>query len=347
MRYQILLVGFCLLFNSLVTAEEEASCPCGCVCSDECDCGSAEGEENCSCALNGNNVKPEPIYQNGMHVQYENDTEHAYLCGCCGTWFPEEPTLFRPFIADPRQVTYSVGWRFFDQALAHRVVDVSFGDIFPIYRWANVWPFGGELSIELEGCVWAVFAPLEESAPLIDADYYCSINTDYAFDNWAFRLRFFHISTHIGDEFLINHLPKGFRRKNPSYEFLDFFASWDFTDDLRFYGGIGYIVDMDESFKVHRLYGACGMEVRPWGISYTDWCHWMYGVPIFGMHFRFSEDFKHHMDATYVLGYEWGKLTCLERRLRVFLEYHDGYSLEGQFSRFATNYFSIRASYGF
>ena len=64
------------------------------------------------------------------------------------------------------------------------------------------------------------------------------------------------------------------------------------------------------------------------------------------MHFRQIEIIE-HVDATYILGYEFGKLSGLYRRLRFYMEYHDGYSAEGQFCRHATEYFSVRLSYGF
>ncbi len=50
---------------------------------------------------------------------------------------------------------------------------------------------------------------------------------------------------------------------------------------------------------------------------------------------------------TYALGYEIGKYCGLYRRLRLFLEYHDGYSVEGQFAHIPTNYFELALTYGF
>lgn len=268
---------------------------------------------------------------------------------CCepvwGEWFVEAPPLMRPFIADPRQVTYSAGWRFNDQVLVKNVIPVSFGDSIFLYRWHNVWPWCGELQIELEGAVWAVFDPLHDSSPLINADYYVGVPITYAIDNWQFRLRGYHISSHIGDEFLLNH-PFFFRR-NPSAEYLDFFVSHDLTNGIRIYGGLGVIMHQDESFRCHRFYADLGGEVRVWGLGFYDECQHLYGVPIFAVYMRHKGDFERHIDMTYALGYELGKTVCLERRVRAYLEYHDGYSVEGQFSKFPTNYFAIRLTYGF
>lgn len=264
---------------------------------------------------------------------------------CWGDWLPEDPPLWRQFVADPRQLTYSAGWRFNDDALAKDTIPVSFGDYFALYRWHGVWPYCGSMEIGVEGAVWAVFAPLRESSPLIDADYYIGFPLVYAFDNWQFRLRGYHISTHLGDEFLLDH--PGFDRRNPSAEYLDFFSSYYFGDQIRLYAGLGYIVHQDISFRSKRFFQALGMEVRALGYGYYDSKQRLLGHPYFGAHIRGSRDYKHHIDQTYVLGYEWVKLCGLERATRVFIEYHDGYSVDGQFCDEAANWFAVRLSYGF
>ncbi len=275
----------------------------------------------------------------------ESDTEFAREHGLDGIWFPEGPPLFRPFAADPRQVTYSLGWRFNDNVIAKNVIDFSFGDIWPVYRWCNIWYFNGDLELDLEGAVWDVFAPFDQDSPMVNADYYVGIPISYTFGDWALRLRGYHISCHIGDEFLIHH--PHFHRKNPSTEYLDFFVSYQFSKDIRCYGGIGWLCLQDDSFKCGDWYAEFGLELRLHELGYRNYCDRLYGTPIYAMHFHFQSDYKNHVDATYILGYEWGKFSGLRRRFRLFIEYHDGYCREGQFGKFPTNYLSIRGSYGF
>ena len=169
----------------------------------------------------------------GPYECLDSDCAYAFSCGRYGVWFPEDGLLFKPFIADPRQVTYSVGWRFNDDALTKNVIPISFGDNLSIYRWCCVAPWGGQMQFDIEGALWAVFDPCTESAPLMNADYYVGIPISYAFERLAFRLRFYHISSHIGDEFLLNH--PDFDRRNPSAEYLDVYVSYYLTDELRFY----------------------------------------------------------------------------------------------------------------
>lgn len=274
----------------------------------------------------------------------ESDT---HLPCQCGEWLPERPPLFRPFVADPRQVCFSAGWRTNDEVISRNVGDCSFGDTASIYRWYNIGigPLCGDLEIDIEGAVWAVFDPLNESAALVNADYYAGIPVVYSTGPFALRLRFFHISSHIGDEFLIDN--PNFDRRNPSAEYLDLFASYYWTDAVRLYGGVGWIVHQDTSFKTGRAYSEAGMELRFPFWSFYNPCQKLFGRPFFGMHFRANSDFNNHIDQTYVAGYEFGKTIGLCRRLRIYFEYHDGYSVEGQFACHTTDYISARISYGF
>ena len=273
------------------------------------------------------------------------DCEYARKHNLWGIWLPEVPPLMRPFIADPHQVTYAVGWRWHDKVLGNNLIPVSFGDILPIFRWCDVWPWRGDLQLEIEGDVWAIFSPLHESSPLIDADYYVGFPLTYAFGNWAFRLRGYHISTHIGDEFLLDH--PHFNRRNPSIEAFDFFVTYQFLKDLRLYGGTGWVACQDDSYRVGPFYLQCGAELRLFELGYRDYCNRLYGVPFIAMDFYYQSHFKHHINSSYAVGYEWGKVSGLRRRLRFCLQYHDGYAIEGQFSKYPTHYLSVRATYGF
>lgn len=274
----------------------------------------------------------------------ENEGYVPYsTCSTCGVLMPECPVLFKPLLADPRQVWFSVGWRFNDQIFVRNVIDVSYADLFPIYRWWNLFFCGDALEIDLEGALWAIFDPLHDSSPLINADYYGGMPITYAYGPLSFRLRLYHISSHLGDEFLLNN--PNFNRMNPSAEYIDLFASYQFTPELRIYAGYGYIMQRDISFPFKRNYIEWGAEAyfRRGQFFLAHDC--LSGVPYFALHFRARQDNDWHEDGTYVLGYEFRKHSGLCRKLRVFMQYHQGFSCEGQFARQRTDYFSLRASY--
>jgi len=325
--------------------DEKYTCACGCGCESSCSCSCAEGaacncaEVGCSegyCGQEADDLTVVDPYEEGHSIGNS---------GIKGIWLPDDAPLFRPFLADPRQITSSVGWRFNDNLFDKSVIDVSYYDNTPFYRWENVWIQGSQLEVGLEGALWAIFSPLKFSSPLLNADYYIGFPVTYAFDDWSFRFRAYHISCHIGDEFLLDH--PGFDRRNPSAEFVDFFVSHHIVEDIRLYGGLGWIVAQDDSFPCARVYAEGGVEVRLHGLMFTDRGDRLYGLPFYAVNFRHNTDFDHHFDSTYVVGYEVGKTCGLWKCLRVYLEYHDGYSFEGQFGRMATNYLSLRLSYGF
>lgn len=300
---------------------------------DICDCEAAQSKQKL--------YRDYDWYSAARNTDYEFARQH----GLWGIWFPEGPPAFRPFIAAPHQVTFSVGWRFNDRFLGDNLVPVSFGDTFPIFRWIDIWYLRGDLQFEIEGALWAIFDPLHDSSPLIDADYYVGFPLTYLFGNWAFRVRGYHVSTHIGDEFLLDH--PHFDRRNPSIEAFDFYISNQFTKDIRLYGGVGWVACQDDSYRVGPFYAEMGAEIRISALGYRDYCNRLYGEPFFAMDFYYQSHFKHHINSNFAVGYEWGKVSGLRRKLRIYVEYHDGYCLEGQFTKSPTHYVGIGASYGF
>jgi len=261
-------------------------------------------------------------------------------------WFPQNTVLFAPLVADPRQVSYSIAYRFHDQGTSDRVFGISFGDLFPLVRWRRVGPWGGDLQLDIEAGCFAIFEADEHSTPLLNNDYYLSFPLTYAVKKWSFRLRGWHLSSHLGDEYMENH-PE-VERLNVSREGIDFFASYQMTCAIRLYGGIGWVIHEDKDFERERGYLEYGTELRLIGAS-SCYCG-LYGTPFLAMHFRHWKDpidKKYDNNRTYALGYEWSKLSGVGRKARIFLEYHEGFSLEGQFSRIETEYVSIRLSYGF
>lgn len=270
-----------------------------------------------------------------------------------GVWFPQSTVLFAPIISNPRQVTYSLGMRFADSVMGNPSAVVSFGDDFPIYRWQNVGKSMGDVQISIEAGVWCVFSyedkngavTSDQFAELINSDFYAGIPITYAINEWAFRWRLYHISSHLGDEFLVNHQDEIPTRKNPSKEVLDFLASYQLTSSIRLFGGPGYVLHSDKTYPLKRWHFMYGMECR--FMSFRSHTHGLYGQPFLSMWFENDEQHNWEFNNTYVVGYEWSKLQGVGRKVRVFFEYHHGFSMEGQFSNRPVEYGAIAFSYGF
>jgi hypothetical protein len=79
----------------------------------------------------------------------------------------------------------------------------------------------------------------------------------------------YHQSSHVGDEFVIANLSKGFRRLNYSYEELELIGSYNrrfndlFVEDVRFYAGGGWMFDTDSHFKTGKLQWGIALRTEP------------------------------------------------------------------------------------
>jgi hypothetical protein len=296
-------------------------------------------------------VKSVSVYtQNGQTAKEIKKVEKfASATQVGGIWFPQTTELFLPMIANPRQVVYSVGYRGGDQVIGKETGAVSLGDDFAFFRWREVGPWRADIQIGIEAGIWSVFnlkvhGPNPNGgAELVNTDFYVGIPVTYAVNKWAYKFRVYHISSHLGDEFMVNH--PTFRRLNPSFEAFDVFASFQANDILRIYGGPGLILHSDKTFRMKHWYLEYGFETR-FGGKKMDY-HKLYGTFFAAAHFRTWQRLDYNFDGTFVMGYEWSKLQGVGRKIRLLLEYHTGYSLEGQFFLDRTHYGAIKFCYGF
>lgn len=268
-----------------------------------------------------------------------------------GIWFPQLTVLYPPMLADPRQVMYSVAYRAGDRVVGKKCIAVALGDDFPIYRWLNVFRWCGDLQLGIDAGIWAPFnfddVPHKDGTycELVNTDYLLGIPLDYAVDRWAFRIRLYHISSHLGDEFLVNRPYFLAERANPSFEALEFFVSSQVTRYLRFYGGIGFILHSDKSFPMDTCYVEYGSELRFWP---TRFCYQrLYGTFFLALDVQNWQVRDWEFDWTIKGGYEISKLQGVGRKMRLFASYHDGFSYEGQFFLLRTRYGEFGLSWGF
>lgn len=269
-----------------------------------------------------------------------------------GIWFPQSTIIFPPLIASPRQPINAVAYRAYDRVIGKTAAAVSLGDDFPIFRWRNVFRWQGDLQIAIEAGIWSVFnyqgVPDHdngETCELVNTDFFVGIPLSYGFDKWSFRGRVYHISSHLGDEVMVNKHCLVCNRKNPSFEAVDLYTSYQATSGVRLYGGPGYIFHSDHSFPMRHWYLEYGAEFRFLGRKF--YYHKLYGTCFFAVDVQNWECRNWNWDYTLKAGYEFSKLQGVGRKLRLYVDYHHGYSYEGQFFKCRTWYEEIGFSWGF
>ena len=260
-----------------------------------------------------------------------------------GIWLPQQTILFQPLLADPRQSMYSGAYRFGDRVMGKTAGAVSFGEEFPIYRWRNVGTHCGDVQIGIEGCVFAVFNMTHPQTELMNADYFVAIPVTWAYDSWSWRFRIYHLSSHLGDEYMEDN--PDVVRVNPSREVIDVFVSYQWNAGVRLYGGAGYMIHVDPSFPMKKPYIQYGAEFRFFGKR--DVCNSLYMQPFLALNNQNAAMHNWGFDFTASLGLEWSKIQGVGRKVRISLDFHTGWSEEGQFMYDKTTYGQLKLAYGF
>lgn len=255
-----------------------------------------------------------------------------------GGFLPELSPFFPTMLAQPHILGYSFGYRSYDK-IFKSTLPVSIGDQFSLYQFKI--NSSSHLYLGIEACVWAIFEAKYQSLSLINADYYVALPLTYINDKFSARLRLFHESSHLGDEFLLEN--KKIKRVNPSMEGLDLSFAYEPLEECVFFIGYTRFLRSDDTFKVkpNSIYYGFNYFLN---FAKIQTFH-VQAKPYFAVYLTNQENNHWDFDTSVALGYQWNK--CYGRKLRVYLLGHSGYSAEGQFARKRSKYISVNLLYGY
>jgi len=153
--------------------------------------------------------------------------------------FPQDQ-IFCPLLADPKEprtfVSFLRGtFRSLDDPAGKgtNIGSVGLGDTFGLLRWGG--PSQGEgVQLDVMGSIFAQFDLGTESNDLINADYIVGLPLTFRRSGFSTRVRIYHQSSHLGDEYLLRGEP--IERENLSFESVDFLLSQE-MGPLRVYAG--------------------------------------------------------------------------------------------------------------
>jgi hypothetical protein len=120
---------------------------------------------------------------------------------------------------------------------------------------------GDGLQLGIEAAVFAQFDMDAPSVDLINADYVIGIPITFRRGVFSARLRVYHQSSHLGDEYLL-HSPD-VHRENLSFESLELLLSGD-AGPVRVYGGGEYVFSRDpDTLDPWQLHGGAELRLGP------------------------------------------------------------------------------------
>lgn len=242
--------------------------------------------------------------------------------------FPSDD-VFRPLLADPKQPQTFATWQFTrsrgDQTSAN-VGSVALGENFGFYTkrdGCNGW------QVSLLTGIFSQFNMDAQSTELINTDFIVGVPVSWRSGNWSTRVRYYHQSSHLGDEFLLGR--PGFSRLNLSFEEIEAIMSYDYRW-ARLYAGGGYLIHR-EPVSLDRNRVQWGLELRgpvmPSRLM-QDFYDAVLVTPVLAADFKAFEELHWLVNWNVVGGFEWSRAGSL-RRFRIMLNYYRGYNPYGQF----------------
>jgi hypothetical protein len=151
-----------------------------------------------------------------------------------------EDQIFCPTVADPKEPRSFVSlvrgtFRSVKDPFGEGtpIASVGLGDSFGLIRWGG--PSRNEgVQVDVVGSIFAQFDLGTPSNDLINADYLIGLPLTFRRRGFSTRLKLYHQSSHLGDEYLLRSNPVD--RENLSFESVEFLGSQE-LGPLRVYAG--------------------------------------------------------------------------------------------------------------
>ena len=238
--------------------------------------------------------------------------------------------VFCPLLADPKAIRSFVTYQSGDaDDFASHVGSVGVADQFAFFRVGGSRP-GDGWQFGVQGGVFAQFDLEASSLDLLNADYLIGFPLTFRRSGVSGRLRLYHQSSHLGDEFLLR--PDGPERENLSFESAEFLLSGD-AGALRVYAGGEYFFNRKPEDLPEALMHA-GLELRQRSgaaLGTVGRVRLVAAVDAKAVH---DEDWNTGVSAR--VGFEVGRPREGDtpgRRWSLLGEFYDGPSPYGQFHR--------------
>jgi hypothetical protein len=213
-----------------------------------------------------------------------------------------------------------------EATLGGRVGLLRFGSVDGLY------PQGFQLDVEGSA---QVRLDILEDVDVRSVDFRGGIPLTYGFGRWQAKLAYYHLSSHLGDEFVIKN--PGYNRLNFARDAIALGLAYNVTDDLRVYGEVAWAFYDIVSKPWETQFGFDFAPARPTGFA---------GAPYVAanVHLREELDFSGNFAAQ--AGWAW-RSDRGRKLLRLGVTYYNGLSSQNSFYHRHEQQIGIGAFYDF
>lgn len=231
-----------------------------------------------------------------------------------------EGLLYRSYLAGYKESRHQ--WvNLYDTKNKERIWEATLGGRVGLLRSGSVGPVNPEgFQLDLEGAVMARVLPDEASSMLAGSDYRVGLQGTWKQGRTAWKAGYYHISSHVGDEFLLAH--PGFDRVNYVRDSLIAGTTYDLTPNTQVYGEIGLAAGHQG--------GADWLEFQ-YGAQYAPPAsNGLRGAPFAATNVHTRQDFNWISGINTVAGWGW-QGSRSKHRLRVGAQHYNGPSQQFSF----------------
>jgi hypothetical protein len=248
---------------------------------------------------------------------FVTDESGFYDAGEYG-WYLFPRVFYRSYLAGAKESRMRLVWTherdegwLWDVSLGGRAGILRYGTpdgCFPAQGW----------QLDVEGAAFPRLDP-DENMDLVSSDFRFGLPLTYAVGPWQYKFGYYHLSSHLGDEYLLNNGLTS--RYNYSRDVLIWGASWFASSDVRLYAEAGWAFYSDVA--------------EPWefqvGVDYSPVMPtWFRGAPFAAVNGHLREEIDFGGNLVVQTGWQWrdGPESGL---FRIGVEYFHGQSEQFEF----------------
>jgi len=241
-------------------------------------------------------------------------------CDVCRPWdwtVLPEGLIYRSYLAGVKEPRFTSFW--FNEPGFGWLWDSTLGGRAGLLRYGNhsaIDPQG--LQIDIEGAGMPRLGLDDNRRELVSADFRFGVPITYGDGQWQYKLAYYHLSSHLGDEFMLR---TGTVRNDFTLDVFVLGASYFPLESVRVYGEAGYAINTGGGSEPWEF--QFGAEFAP---PCATGCR---GAPFLAVnaHLREEVDFGGNL----VLQAGWAWRNPVGRLFRIGVQYYNGHSSQYEF----------------
>ena len=226
--------------------------------------------------------------------------------------------LYRSYLAGEKESRIASVWS--KDSTGRTVWENTLGGRIGLLRHGTVGAYRPKgWQFDFEGAALPRVLPGTVSTMLEAVDFRVGLISTWAVDRWHIKAGYYHLSSHLGDEFVI---------ANPMFTRLNYVrdsaitgATYDLSDDWQTYGEVAYAFGAED--------GAKPLELQ-YGLQYTPMVFGLRGAPFAAINGHTRQDFGGITSVNMQAGWQW-RGTQSQHLMRLGMQYYKGPALQYSF----------------